>query len=180
MVDAPDREPPSVRLAHLVAEDIEPVVEIARAAFASDAVADEVRSMLALYVQSGLAGVPLIEQSAQALPREYFTIVMDREPERIAGVTGLYRLGTWTWPGNLWLGWTAVAPELQGRGLGTAALEAVMRHAQASGAQRLKVETEAGGRAVRFYARNGFVEEARLIAHYGPSADAVVLSRRLP
>jgi GNAT superfamily N-acetyltransferase len=179
MIEALDPAPPDVRLEHLVVQDIDRIVEIARAAFESDAVADEVRSMLDLYVQSELVGVPLTEQSAEALPREYFTILMDGEQDRIAGVTGLYRLGTWTWPGNLWLGWTAVAPELQGHGVGSAALAAVMRRARASGAQRLKVETDAGGRAQKFYARNGFVEEARLVAHYGPATDAVVLSRSL-
>lgn len=179
MMEAMEVDPSLVRLEELVAHDVDRVIEIARAAFDSDAVAEEVRSMLDLYVRSGLVGVPLTRQSAEALPREYFSIVLEGGAERIVGLTGLYRFGTWTWPGNLWLGWTAVAPELQGRGVGTAALGQVMRHAQARGAQRLKVETDAGGKAQKFYERNGFVEEGRLIAHYGRSADAVVLSRRI-
>lgn len=136
--------------------------------------------MLRLYVASGLVGIPLTNQPDEALPREYFAIVGDdADPELIGGVTGLYRLGTWTWPGNLWLGWTAVAPTLQGRGVGTAALQAVIRLARTRGAERLKVETDLGGRATQFYKRNGFVEEARLIDHYGRSADTLVLSRGL-
>jgi GNAT superfamily N-acetyltransferase len=149
-------------------------------AFDSSEVGTDLRTMLDVYCAQGLVGVPLHRQSQEALPREYFAIVVgEGTAERIAGITGIYRFGTWTWPGNLWLGWTAVDRPLQSRGVGTTALHLVMRIARSRGGERLKVETAYGGRATLFYARNGFVEEARLRAHYAPDLDALVLSRGL-
>lgn len=171
---------PSIRLRPLLPGDVDRVVEIAALAFQSEGVAAEVRSTLELYVKRGLVGVPLNQQADEALPREYFAILRDEAAaELVAGITGLYLLGTWPWPGNLWLGWTAVDPAFQGHGVGSAALQAVMRVARSRGAERLKVETESGGRATGFYLHNGFAVEATLTAHYGRGADATILSRSL-
>jgi GNAT superfamily N-acetyltransferase len=171
---------PRTRLRALKPADVDVVVDICRQAFDSESVGAEVRSMLLLYCRRGIVGVPLTRQSEEALPREYFTIIVDDgSAERIVGITGIYRLGTWTWAGNLWLGWTAVEPSIQGLGIGGASLHAVMRIARSRGAERLKVETAYGSRSTGFYLRNGFVEEARLRAHYGPGVNAAILSRSL-
>src|SRR5947208_1536559 len=98
--------------------------------------------MLSVYCRRGLVDVPLDRQPDEALPREYFTVVIgERTEEQMVGISGLYRLGTWTWPGNLWLGWTAVDSPFQGLGAGTSTLRKVMNIARLRGAEWLKVET---------------------------------------
>jgi len=161
-------------------EDVETLRAIGVRAFGSVRVGRELHLMLSVYCRSGLSDVPLDRQRDEALPREYFAAVADvGAGEQIIGISGIYRLGTWTWRGNLWLGWTAVDRGFQGQGVGTQTLRTVMRVARSRGAERLKVETEYGGRATDFYLKNGFVEEARLRAHYGSDLDAAVLSRTL-
>jgi GNAT superfamily N-acetyltransferase len=169
-----------IRLRPASRADVDTLETIAVRAFDSADVGSELRSMLLVYCQRGLVDVPLQRQSDEALPREYFAVVVgDGAAEQIIGITGIYLLGTWTWPGNLWLGWTAVDRPFQGQGVGTWTLGMVMRIARSKGGEWLKVETAYGGRATRFYRRNGFVEEARLRAHYAPDLDAAVLSRSL-
>lgn len=171
---------PRVKLRHLRPEDTAEVTSIAARAFDSPTIGATIQSMLGLYFLSGLEGRSVTEQPGEALPREYFAVTHDGGAgERVIGMTGLYRLGTWTWPGNLWLGWTAIDSPLQNQGFGTAMLRQIMEAAHVRGALRMTVETELGGRATGFYLRNGFVEAGRLVDHYGPGLDAAVLSRRL-
>jgi len=84
--------------------------------------------------------------------------------------------------GSFDLYWIVVAPEEQGRGLGThvyARAEAAMRKA---GAKHIYVDTSSSDRyaATRgFYQRMGFVEEARLPDFYGPGDGKVIYAKEL-
>lgn len=167
----------SLRLRRLQRADVAVARALAERAFGSSDVGDDVQVVLEAYCRRGLADQRLTEQPDEALPREYY--VVELGDGDVVAITGLYRLGTWTARENLWLGWTAVDAHQQGRGIGTALLADVVDLARERGAERLKVETELGGRATAFYVRNGFVEEARLRAHYAGNLDAVVLTRDL-
>ena len=78
--------------------------------------------------------------------------------------------------------WIAVAPEEQGRGLGTHAYtraEAAMRKA---GAKRIYVDTSSSDRYAPtrgFYKRLGFIEQARLPDFYGPGDGKVIYVKAL-
>jgi ribosomal protein S18 acetylase RimI-like enzyme len=163
-------------LRHLRRAELRDATALARRAFDSAEIEAEVHEMLELYFESGLESIPLNQQVREALPREYFAFVADGDPAQLVGITGLYRLGTWTWPGNLWLGWTAIDSDTQGQGAGTQMLELVMKIARERGAEFLKVETDADGPATSFYLKNGFVEEARLTRHYSSQMDAAIFS----
>ena len=84
--------------------------------------------------------------------------------------------------GSFDLYWIVVAPEEQGRGLGThvyARAEIVMRKA---GAKHIYADTSSSDRyaATRgFYQRMGFVEEARLSDFYGPGDGKVIYVKEL-
>jgi GNAT superfamily N-acetyltransferase len=84
--------------------------------------------------------------------------------------------GTW----NLLL--IAVDPRVQGFGVGTALVKAVERRLSQVGARILLVETsgqESFARSRRFYARCGFVEEARIRAFYAVGDDKIVFWKAL-
>ncbi len=73
----------------------------------------------------------------------------------------------------------AVAPELQGGGVGVALLDAVERRARIAGKSELACETNAGNEPlVAYYLRRGFREVGRF-AWPGDDATCVVLSKRL-
>ncbi len=79
----------------------------------------------------------------------------------------------------------AVHPDVQGQGVGQALIEHVestLRELGDQTARTLIVETSstdqyAGTRA--FYARRGFVEEARIRQYYGPDDDKIVFWKQL-
>jgi acetoin utilization deacetylase AcuC-like enzyme/GNAT superfamily N-acetyltransferase len=84
--------------------------------------------------------------------------------------------------GSFDLYWIVVAPEEQGRGLGThayARAEAAMRKA---GAKQIYVDTSTSDRYAGtrgFYQRMGFIEEARLPEFYGPGDGKVIYVKSL-
>jgi acetoin utilization deacetylase AcuC-like enzyme/GNAT superfamily N-acetyltransferase len=84
--------------------------------------------------------------------------------------------------GSFDLYWIVVAPEEQGRGLGThayARAEAAMRKA---GAKHIYVDTSSSDRYATtrgFYQRMGFAEEARLPDFYGPGDGKVIYVKAL-
>ena len=84
--------------------------------------------------------------------------------------------GTWD------LYWLAVDPSAQGRGVGRALVRWVEEELGRRGARLLVVETSsrADYRPTRsFYAREGFVEAARVQGFYAPSDDRIILTTRL-
>lgn len=78
--------------------------------------------------------------------------------------------------------WIAVAPGLQGRGLGRDLIRESERLAVAMGATRMFVDTS--GRSQyqptrAFYERMGYREEGRLVDFYAPGDDKVIYARDL-
>lgn len=78
--------------------------------------------------------------------------------------------------------WIAIAPALQGKGLGAALMARVETRVRNSGGHILYADTS--GRADyaparRFYEELGFIEEARLKDFYKPGDDKVIYSKRL-
>ncbi len=84
--------------------------------------------------------------------------------------------GTW----NLYF--IAILPELQGKGHGSALLQAVEAALRACGERVLIVETSGLGAFARtraFYRKHGFAEEARIREFYAAGDDKVVFWRAL-
>lgn len=78
--------------------------------------------------------------------------------------------------------WIAVAPELQGRGLGQRLVDESERQIRALGGQRVYIDTS--GRAQyeptrRFYERCGYAVQAVLPEFYAPGDDRVIFFKRL-
>ncbi len=103
------------------------------------------------------------------------------EPEGLAGVVGLHHF-EWGPPENVWLGWFAVDPAFQGRGLGTALFRAARAKARLIGYRKLFVETyssQAFERARHFYRKQGLVESGRVAQYLPDGADMIVFSASL-
>jgi ribosomal protein S18 acetylase RimI-like enzyme len=74
----------------------------------------------------------------------------------------------------------AVAPELQGRGLGKALVHDALAVAAAAGAAQVGLEVDALDAAlVAWYERQGFATTERLANYYGPGRPALRMKRRL-
>jgi N-acetylglutamate synthase-like GNAT family acetyltransferase len=162
-------------LRRLETGDIEAVREIVAGAFNSPDLGEKVAVYFDDYCRSGLDRLTLDQQPHESVPVEYW-VLTDTVSGEVIGLCGLYRF-RWAWTQSLWLGWTAIAPYLQSRGVGAAMLMTLMRIARARGAEVFKVETPLGGRAVSFYKKLGFIEEGILSKHYDADMDALVLSR---
>ncbi len=92
--------------------------------------------------------------------------------EAIAG----YGLGGRDDAGNGWLLSLGIAPEYQGRRLGTSLIGAVLDALADTRAIRLTVLPD-NAHALALYAKNGFVTEAYRKDYYGPGQDRLVLLR---
>lgn len=76
----------------------------------------------------------------------------------------------------------AVLPELQGKGLGTLLVRAVGQHLKATGQRILIVDTSSTEGFVltrRFYAQNGYEEEARIRDFWAAGDDKVTFRKAL-
>lgn len=105
--------------------------------------------------------------------RHYFALLVDGA---LAGITGLHHY-EWGPEENVWLGWFALNPHLQGRGLGLRLMTETERAARSLGYRKLFVETYATptfARAIRFYTRSGF-RQAGMIEKYLPDGSAMVV-----
>ena len=105
--------------------------------------------------------------------RKYFALLVD---ETLVGITGLHHY-EWGPDENVWLGWFAVSPRLQGHGLGVRLMAETERAAQAIGYRKLLIETYDSAtfsRAIRFYAHAGFRKAGR-IENYLPDGSAMVV-----
>lgn len=78
--------------------------------------------------------------------------------------------------------WLAVDPAMQGRGVGRALVRAVERKLIDRGGRLLIVETSSRpdyASTRQFYARNGYLEAARVRDFYAPADDRILLTTRL-
>jgi GNAT superfamily N-acetyltransferase len=164
----------SMFLRRMEREDIASVREILAGAFDSERLGDEVAEDLRAHCDRGQHGLALDHQR-EAVPTEYW-VLQEAGGGPPLCITGLYRF-EWAWDRCFWLGWFAVAPDRMNQGIGSAALQTVLRIARAKGCEVFKVETGRGSRAIPFYKRHGFVEEAVLRRHYSRDLDAQVLAR---
>lgn len=110
--------------------------------------------------------------------RSYFVLV---NADAVRAIIGLHRY-EWGPPENVWLAWFAVDPALQGKGVGSALLDLMLRHARALGYRRFLIETystPAFAKARAFYQSRGF-EQAGGIRDYLPDGgDMMVYARDL-
>ena len=75
----------------------------------------------------------------------------------------------------------AVAPDMRGRGIGRALLDAMLRDAESRGTAQLYLEVRESNQAARqLYATRGFEEVGRRKRYYrSPTEDALILRRTL-
>jgi ribosomal protein S18 acetylase RimI-like enzyme len=105
--------------------------------------------------------------------RHYFVLLVDGIP---AGITGLHHY-EWGPDENVWLGWFAVSPKLQGRGFGVRLMAETERAAKVLGYRKLFIETyhtPTFSRAIRFYSKAGF-RKAGMIENYLPDGSAMLI-----
>lgn len=105
--------------------------------------------------------------------RNYFALLVDGA---LAGLTGLHHY-EWGPDENVWLGWFALAPKLQGRGWGVQLMAETERAAKALGYRKLFIETydtPTFSRAIRFYVKAGF-RKAGMIENYLPDGSSMMV-----
>jgi len=110
--------------------------------------------------------------------RHYF---LHREGPVIEGIVGLHHY-EWGPKENVWLGWFAVAPSFQGKGIGKGLLLSIQARAWQLGYQKLFIETYSSptfARARVFYSRNGFWEVGRISGYLSDGSDMVVYGKNL-
>lgn len=122
----------------------------------------------------------LVDIGLRRLPGDGYSFLVAEVEGAVAGYAcfGPAPMTDRTWD----LYWLAVAPALQGRGIGARLIRGVEEHARSHGARLLVVETAgkpeyAPTRA--FYERVGYPEHARLRDFYRDGDDKVVHVRRL-
>jgi GNAT superfamily N-acetyltransferase len=96
--------------------------------------------------------------------RCYFALLLEGVT---AGISGLHHY-EWGPDENVWLGWFAVSPQLQGRGFGVRLMAETEWAARALGYRKLFIETydtPTFSRAIRFYRKAGF-RKAGVIENY--------------
>ncbi|MGA7828757.1 MAG: GNAT family N-acetyltransferase [Geobacteraceae bacterium] len=105
--------------------------------------------------------------------RHYFALLVDGT---LAGVTGLHHY-EWGPEENVWLGWFALSPKLQGSGLGVRLMTETEQAARALGYRKLFIETYDSptfARAIRFYDKSGF-RRVGLIESYLPDGSSMLV-----
>ncbi len=105
--------------------------------------------------------------------RNYFVW---KNRERVLGVTGLHHYD-WGPKENVWLGWFALDPLLQGKGFGDRLFDSMISYAKEMGFKKMFIETyisPAFEKARRFYEKKGFRPVGR-IENYLPDGDAMIV-----
>ena len=99
--------------------------------------------------------------------------------DRIIGVGGVQRNdeeGDGIW----WLSWWYVRPSHQNQGIGSALMEESLRRVRDRKGRKVYVDVSAldsYGKARRFYAKHGFIEEARLKDFYAEGEDMILMGK---
>lgn len=107
--------------------------------------------------------------------RELFVLLAGT---RVVGITGLHHY-LWGPPGNVWLSWFAVDPDLQGQGLGSKLIAATINLARQRGFEQLFIETYSSPtfeKARAFYASRGFKQVGKICCYMPDGADMVVFT----
>lgn len=103
------------------------------------------------------------------------------ESDRIIGVGGVQKddgEGEGIW----WLSWWYVDPSHQGQGIGKALMRKSLRWVRDQNGRKVYVDVSALDfyeKARRFYARHGFMEEARLRDFYREGEDTILMGKVL-
>ena len=120
----------------------------------------------------------LFEDAEADAPDRHFVAVVDAEVVGVGGVMLDEEEGDAIW----WLGWFYVEPAHQHQGLGQALLDRSLEWAKREGGRKVYVDVsayESYENARSFYAKNGFVEEGRLLDYYAPGEDCLLMGRAL-
>ena len=110
--------------------------------------------------------------------RNYF---VSRTDTQITGIVGLHHY-EWGPPQNVWLGWFAVQPSFQRKGIGTSLLSDVETEAVALGYKRLLIETYSSTEfheARVFYSRRGYIPCGTISAYIQPEVDMIVYGKKI-
>ena len=89
------------------------------------------------------------------------------------------------WPGTGWnrtaeIGWVAVLPENQRKGIGSALMARMEGHARNKGFRKVYVEPSVENKTpIHFYVENGYKPEAIRKDWYRDGEDSVILGKRL-
>ncbi len=87
--------------------------------------------------------------------------------------------GLCDYPDEAFVQTMAVAPSVQGRGVGAQLLSALLAEAARRGQRAVSLEVRADNApAQRLYTRHGFIRSGVRRGYYGPGLDALVLTRR--
>ena len=106
------------------------------------------------------------------LDTRYYLVALDGE--QVVGYGGLC-----DYPDEAFVQTLAVAPSVQGQGLGARLLVALLDEAERRGQRSVSLEVRADNRpAQRLYARHGFSRAAVRRGYYAGGVDALVLTRR--
>lgn len=82
------------------------------------------------------------------------------------------------WEGILWLGWLYVVSEWQGTAVAKALWQRILSDARRWSIRKIYLDTSSDElyvRALAFYAKMGFIQEARLRDYYEPGEDYLIL-----
>tara|TARA_Y100000310_G_scaffold131923_2_gene131042 strand:- start:1478 stop:1981 length:504 start_codon:yes stop_codon:yes gene_type:complete len=105
--------------------------------------------------------------------RTYYVAKLD---DQVVGITGYYS-NLWGERDVGWLGFFAVDPKFQGRGIGQAMMEKTIEMAEKADIKRLYIETHNTADYAKgwsFYEKLGFVRVGNIIGHKGKGIDMVV------
>lgn len=113
-----------------------------------------------------------LRQFIDLFPQRFFVAESDGE---IAG----YGLGGIDDAGEGWLLSLGVGPAHQGKRIGTALIDAVLKSLASAPVIRLTVLPD-NAHAIALYEKKGFVTEAYRKDYYGPGQDRLVMARKAP
>lgn len=110
--------------------------------------------------------------------RAYYVAKKD---DYILGICGWHRY-IWGPENRVWLGWFAVDPEFQRKGIGHEMMEKICKTASKKGFKKMFIETYSDDdflKARNFYEKFGFEEAGRIESYIKEGVDMVVYSRDL-
>lgn len=108
------------------------------------------------------------------LDTRHYLVALSELSGEVIGYAGLC-----DYPDEAFVQTLAVAPQAQGRGLGTVLLQALLSEAERRGQRTVSLEVRADNTAAQhLYARHGFLRAGVRRGYYPGGGDALVLTRR--